>query len=709
VVIGGNPELAVLEPRDQGERYPSSREHLLAELARVEALVVARLAETHARRAGADTDAPATAEPRHAALAREIGERLAATRAAGVPLRLDRLSIVFGLDRFDVDTLLLALLPELVAAAARDYAFLQDDPGRPRLSVDLLLSLMCGSFRERLEARAHLAADAPLVRHALVHVLHERPDLQPPQLAHYLKVDERIVAYLLDDSDTIDARLADFVHLVEPRRGLSELGLPLETATRLRAWATHRLGANRQHVLHLLGPAGVGKKTTAASLCRAVGRPMLVVGVRALAAAPPERCAFLFRLAQREALLHDALVCWDGFDALLADTHAAERATFVRALAEAGAPAFVTGEARWEPTGELRDLAWASLELAAPGTAAQTRLWHAALGEARATVDVDVGVLVSRHPLTAGQIQDALASARRRAELRTPDAGRVSMPDLLQACAQHAQPRLGALARRIESADGWDDLVLRDDRKQRLRELCHHARYRDHVLEQWGFGDKLSTGKGLSALFAGPPGTGKTMAASVLASELGLPLYQIDLSAVVSKYIGETEKQLAELFREAERTRAILFFDEADALFGKRTEVHDSHDRYANLETSYLLQRMDSYEGVVILASNWSHNIDNAFVRRLRFIVDFALPDELERLAIWQRVWPAGLPRDASVDLPELARRFELAGGPIRNIVLAAAFLAAPDGGAVTQRHILHASRREFQKIGKIVDDSLFA
>jgi SpoVK/Ycf46/Vps4 family AAA+-type ATPase len=282
------------------------------------------------------------------------------------------------------------------------------------------------------------------------------------------------------------------------------------------------------------------------------------------------------------------------------------------------------------------------------------------------------------------------------------------MTDFDEACRRHSSRRFGSFARKITSRPTWDDLVLPDDRVDRLRELCDHARHRALVLERWGFDRKLTNGKGLGLLFVGAPGTGKTLAASVIAGELGLDLFQIDLASVVSKWIGETEKHLSRIFDEAERGHGVLFFDEADALFGKRTELQDAHDRYANLETSYLLQRIEEYEGIVILASNFRRNMDEAFVRRLRFIVDFPLPDERERLRIWERIWPAETPRAVDLDLGFMARRFELAGAYIRNIALAAAFLAAANGEPIAQRHLLHATRREYQKLGKMVDESQF-
>jgi SpoVK/Ycf46/Vps4 family AAA+-type ATPase len=236
------------------------------------------------------------------------------------------------------------------------------------------------------------------------------------------------------------------------------------------------------------------------------------------------------------------------------------------------------------------------------------------------------------------------------------------------------------------------------------------VKYRDRVYGDWGFGRKLALGKGLAVLFAGPSGTGKTMAAGIIAAELGIDLYKIDLSTVVSKYIGETEKNLSRIFVEAETSNAILFFDESDALFGKRSEVRDSHDRYANVEIGYLLQRVEEYEGVAILATNLRKNMDEAFVRRLHFAVEFPFPDREDRHRIWQGIWPQDTPLDAALDLELLATRYEMAGGNIKNIAVAAAFLAADDGQVVRMNHVIQATLREYQKTGKLlVEDDEFS
>jgi len=280
--------------------------------------------------------------------------------------------------------------------------------------------------------------------------------------------------------------------------------------------------------------------------------------------------------------------------------------------------------------------------------------------------------------------------------------------DIWSAAQEAAAPPLSGLARRLEARYGWDDIVLSSDGLAQLRELSARLRHQDAVLGEWGFGGSGTHRAGATALFAGPPGTGKTMAAEILAVELGLDLYRIDLSAIVSKYIGETEKNLEHIFEAAERGDAILLFDEADALFGKRSEVKDAHDRYANIEVAYLLQRLEAYEGLALLTTNMRGNLDDAFLRRLDFAVDFPLPDEAQRLNIWQRSIPATAPLAEDIDLPFLARRFKIAGGHIHNIALGAAFLAAEEHSAISMRHLVRATRREHQKLGRLVAEADF-
>ena len=278
------------------------------------------------------------------------------------------------------------------------------------------------------------------------------------------------------------------------------------------------------------------------------------------------------------------------------------------------------------------------------------------------------------------------------------------LPDRLllhRACRAEAQAEVGARAALLPLGYDWEDLVLPARQKTALRGICNRLRDGGQVYEAWGFDAKTNGARGVSALFYGPPGTGKTMAAQVVAKALGLDLYRVDLSAVLSKYIGETQKNLGSVFAEVEKSQGILFFDEADALFGRRTEVKDSHDRYANADTAFLLQKIESYAGIAILATNYYQNFDEAFKRRLQFVLEFPLPDAAQRLELWQKAFPAAAPLASDADLPWLAERFELSGSNIRNIALAAAFSAAAAGSEITLAQLLEALREELQKFGR--------
>jgi SpoVK/Ycf46/Vps4 family AAA+-type ATPase len=350
------------------------------------------------------------------------------------------------------------------------------------------------------------------------------------------------------------------------------------------------------------------------------------------------------------------------------------------------------------------------LTLSTPDYATRAELWKRQTGDISMSDDgfsvQDLESLANKFSFTAGQIHDSIIAARGLAAWRSIDE-LPTLDEFYAAARAQSTPILNTMARKINPRFGWNDIVLIPDSLDILHEISNTIKNRHIVLGQWGFQRKLATGLGLNVLFAGESGTGKTMAADILAGELGLDLYKIDLSGIVSKYIGETEKNLDRIFTEAKTSNAILFFDEADAVFGKRSEVRDSHDRYANIEISYLLQKMEEYDGVVILATNLRSNIDEAFVRRMHSVVDFPMPEAEYRLRIWQVHFPSDAPR-GELDLEFLAERFKIAGGNIRNIVLGAAFLAAEDEQPIKMKHLARAARRELQKMGRLVREQDF-
>ena len=623
----------------------------------------------------------------------------------GITLRLSELERLFCLDSFEIDCLLVCLAPELDLRYERLYAYLQDDVTKKRPSVDLVLNLLCPSIQLKLTQRQRFTAGAPLIKQGLLVVFEDPSQQQATLLGKFLRVDERIVNYLLE-SDEPDARLLPYARRIKPETKLEDLIITPETKASLALWL--QLPTPPKGIVYLQGPYGVGKQTTAEAVCQVLGIGLLAVDGERLVGLDHVAFEVLARLAVREALLKRSALYWEGFDSLLAEDKRLLRNTLLGELEKQPQLSFLAGDTAWEPASMRSDFPFLRIELSRPDCSQRGQLWEAALKGVALNAQVNLPELANKFRFSGGQIRDAARSARNLARWHDPEKGCVSTAELYEACRLHSSGRLSTLGRKIRPHHIWSDIVLPEDKLEQLKEIRNSMTFRSVVYDQWGFDRKLSLGKGLNILFAGPSGTGKTMASEIMAGELGLDLYKIDLSTVVSKYIGETEKNLARIFAEAETSNAILFFDEADALFGKRSEVRDSHDRYANIEINYLLQKMEEHEGVVILATNFRKNMDDAFVRRMHFTVEFPFPNEADRHRIWEHIWPAETPQSTDLDLDFMARRFEIAGGNIRNIALSAAFLAASDGGVVSMAHLVHGTRREFQKMGKVVTGGEF-
>ena len=610
-------------------------------------------------------------------------------------LRLEYMVSVFGLDDFDLGTLLICLAPSLDLSYERLYGFLQDDVTRKRPTVNLALDLLCGPGPDRLLMLPHFSDDAPLFKHNLLERRGESD--KSPLLSQTLVLDESIVTWLLGRYQPhagLDADLTSPQRCEADELLAAEVGPDLEHAT-----------AVEQPLLVFYGLDRASQHAGARLVAARAGCPLLTANLENVSSAELTPLRAL-KLIFRDARLTGAVPYLVGWDACLKiEESSTARAELVAELCAYPGPIIVTTRAPWQPGGIDRQRPLFRMEFPIPAFPQRLALWKHFLScpstDTRGD-ELDVAPIAGQFLLTTSQIQDAVASARDRA---AQHGGPLQPSDLFAAARAHSSPGLASLARKIAPRYTWEDIVLPADPLSILHEIVATVRGRPIVLDEWGVGKKLTSSNGVTILFAGPPGTGKTMAAEVIASELGLDLYKIDLSTIVSKYIGETEKNLEQIFSEAQSSNAILFFDEADAIFGKRSEVKDAHDRYANIEISYLLQRMEAYDGVTVLATNLRANLDEAFTRRLQFAVDFPFPDEEYRLRIWQTLFPPDVPRDPDLDLTLLARRFKLAGGNIRNIIVSAAFLAASGGERVTMRHLLHSARRELQKMGRLVND----
>ena len=622
----------------------------------------------------------------------------------------------FGLSSFDLDLLLIAIAPELDLRYERLYAYLQDDVTRRRPSVDLALNLLCSDATEKLSWRSHFASDAPLIRHGLLYLLPDPNHLQPPLLAHYLKLDEQVVRLLLGQTN-LDPRLIPFCQLVQPTVQPSELPLSNDIKHALAALTSQAQKAYQPLKLYFHGPHGVGKRRTAEAIAGKINAPLLVVDlIRALAV--NSDFEQMLKLLFREAWSFDAILYLDNLDALGNDEHSIRYQQLMTTVAQDTGMIIMAGLQPWIPLGRGL-LGPISVPFAIPDFTQRRASWQANLSASGITLNAqELDTLSDRFRLLPNQIAEAVVTARNHAQWRNAAQSPDKLPsqssiqptinDLFTTARAQSGQNLQMLARKIEPKYTWNDIVLPPDQLAQLKEACNQVKYQHIVYENWGFERKLSLGKGVNMLFSGSPGTGKTMAAEVIANDLQLDLYKIDLSQVVSKYIGETEKNLDRIFTLARNANAILFFDEADALFGKRSEVKDAHDRYANIEIAYLLQKMEEHEGITILATNLHQNLDEAFTRRVRFILEFPFPEQEYRLSIWQTMWPKETPLAPDVDLNFMAQQFKLAGGNIRNIAVAAAFLAAENGQSVGMKHLLQATKREFQKMGRLVSNEEF-
>jgi ATP-dependent 26S proteasome regulatory subunit len=642
----------------------------------------------------AEAEAFARAEEMAADQARSLAE---VAHQEGEMLRLECLAAAFDFDAFDLDTLLICLAPALDLRYERLYGYLQDDVTRRRPRVNLVLDLLCPpGLAARLPLLARFSDEAPLFRHGLLEK-ETGPDAnQAALLSQVLGVDETVTAWLLGDYHP-PSELGSAAALIYPDRGGTDGLLAGERGPQLR-----RALAFDEPLLAFYGPDDAAQAAAARLLARWQGRPLLVVDLAEAAEAGVPLLRAL-RLALRDARMTGAIPCLLGWDACLLEGGPPPSTLLAQACAHPGL-VLIGGSAPWQAAGIERKRTVLWFEFPIPAYAQRRALWqHFMSAEGLETEGIDLGSLAGQFALTARQIRDTVVAAR---DMVAQRGGSLAEEDLFTAARAHSSSGLIKLAHKIEPRYTWHDIVLPADQREMLHELVSTVRERPLVLDEWGIGRKLASSAGITALFSGPPGTGKTMAAEVIAAELGLDLFKIDLSTVVSKYIGETEKNLEQIFNEAENSNSILFFDEADAIFGKRSEVKDAHDRYANVEISYLLQRMEAYSGVTILATNLRANLDEAFTRRLQFAIDFPFPDEAYRLRIWQTLFPPGVPRDAEIDFDVLARRFKLAGGNIRNIIVSAAYLAAADGGQVSMQHLLHGIRRELQKMGRLVDEA---
>ena len=586
--------------------------------------------------------------------------------------RLESAAALLGLSPLEACVLALCAAPELHPRYGRLYGYLHDDLTRRLPSPRLISRLLEGAGFAAPDVLACFDRGGRLRSSGALRVADA--DASVPLAERGAQAAERLVGFLLgvDLADTPRDLRIEVVRADADGLGRGQVVAELAAMLQLETPVP----------LLVAGPDAPGVVAAAA------GRPLVLVD--AVSAGDPQ----LLREASLIAALEHGLVALGGIEQL----EPGPARALQRWLASRSARVILCARTR-AAAYTLADLPAIIVEVPEPSLPERRAAWIRASGAE------DVDDVAAKFRLSIGQVERAAEVAKVVASSAGRSPGR---EDLDLGARSASSGALGQLATRLELRVGWDDLILPERSSEVLRSISAYVRHRDLVLSEWGYERTVARNQVVKTLFAGDSGTGKTMAAQVLATDLGQEIFRIDLATVVSKYIGETEKNLDRIFAAADGSNAILFFDEADALFGKRSDVQDAHDRYANLEVAYLLQRMESYAGAVVLATNYRQNIDEAFLRRLDFVVDFPFPEPADRERIWRLLLPQKAPLADDVDLVFLAHQFKLAGGNIRNASLAAAFLAAEDGGVIAMRHLVRGVALEYGKLGRLTLESDF-
>ncbi|MCD9022377.1 ATP-binding protein [Cohnella silvisoli] len=637
---------------------------------------------------------------------RRIEDRLKLSEEANVFLALPYLSRIFGLSAYEVKGIIVCLAVEVDRKYESSYELMQRDKAAKLPTPDLISQLVSRSEEDLLLIRAAFDEEGPLKKYFL------RQEVSTNRMGTLLnrqtKLDERIVRFLLHSGD-VPPSMDPYVTFIHAENKHSPLIGNMDIQNKLRQWITNRILESEKPshplIISLWGKPGSGKKTQAFHLCQYFNQSVLCVDLDKWPASNKDDIRERMNNLFREATIQQAVLVFCHFEAWVdkAERVLSPEATYLlHELWEMSGIVFLLSEEPCQPLDQHR-LIDLEVELPALSDADRSQAWSQLTASYAVDSTIDWEALSARFLFNVGQMKDALKAAKTLSEWNRgeAEAAVIGWRDMIQASYKQLNHSLGNKSKRLSPKNSWGDLILPAVQKEKLQHACNHIQYKHTVYGRWGFDKKLSYGTGISLLFSGPPGTGKTMASEIVAKELDMEIYKIDLSQIISKYIGETEKNLREIFDEAQASYAVLFFDEADALFGKRSEVKDSHDKNANTEVAFLLQKMEEYRGISILATNYLQNMDEAFLRRINYVIRFPFPDEKQRETIWQHIFPVQTPLEKDIDFNFLARKLQMAGGSIKNIALTAAFLASGKDEKVGMRHIFKAYQYELDKTNR--------
>ncbi len=623
-------------------------------------------------------------------LEQRITHRLQHTKQLAIFSLINR----FGLSDIEISIMMMAIAPEIDRKYERIYAYFNDDLTQKKPSIGLTLNLFYENTAKRLDHYPLFYKDSPLLFLGLIHVIDAHQE--DGYLSQRYQIDNGIKAFLLGDGlmNPEVSRLARFFGQKDTPESLNNAqDLTHQIQGAINHWLLNKVGYS---LFWLYGKGHDLKETLILAMSSAFQRPIITADLEdILYESNPDE---LFKLMLREAVLFGAFLFLKQGDFFYGIEEKEKRLkmAFMKSIRAIPWMIFISADNAWMPEDSESTGQWYPLEVGLPDYTSRNKLWNHVLRDTDISA-TDINTLAGRFNFNEAQILRAVNYAR---DIHG-EGHLITLESLYKGCNLKPFSGLDRYSTQIKSHYQWDDLVLPEAPLMHLQEIGNFIINRHIVYYQWGFEKKLSLSRGVNILFSGSSGTGKTMSASLIANEVKLALYRVNLSSIVSKYIGETEKNLEKIFNDANAGNVILFFDEADALFGKRSEVKDAHDRYANIEINYLLQKMEVHEGIVILATNLNKNIDDAFLRRMHFTVEFPFPDEAQREGLWQKIFPENVPLSKDINYQVLGEKLHLSGGNIKNIALTAAFYGTKDSSEVTMAHIIKAAEREYHKMGK--------
>ncbi len=618
----------------------------------------------------------------------------------GIMLPFEYMLRRLGLNDFEKYCACLAAAPELNREFERMYCYLQDDYTMKYPTMDLCIKMFSMDSRVQKRQIRQVFERKDLLQCIFL----AKPRALESELSWKLKLRTDLIEYMFFYESDLHKQKAEYSLWLPSGNTVCGLNVNehIGALIKQRLREDGKGPVNTKKVFFLLGAEGIGKKLQIRLAAEEQQRTVLFFDLRKIVQKNDEQKKEVLLNTVVRAVLDRACLCFCHWEALKAG--GTWDSSLIHEIFKTAGLFFQTlfltmPEDGWQEEGKPEGFHVERLQMRMPALWQRIRLWKEALSFQGMGDDTAIEALALQFDFTPGMIEDAAVSAMKKAHIEGRNA--VELCDIYEACQGKISHRLGDRAGRVNAVCTWDDLVLEEEPKGLLMQACAQITYRYRVYEEWGFRKKLSYGRGVAMLFAGPPGTGKTMAAQALAKELNLELYRVDLSGILSKYIGETQKNLKEIFDEAQKSKGILFFDEADALFGKRVNVTDARDISANAQTAYLLQKMEEYDGVTILATNLLQNFDDAYKRRMKYIISFRFPQEGQRLALWKKVFPKEMPLEEDIDREYLASTFELSGAAIKNIALNAAFLAASLQEVTGMKHVMASLQQEYKKSGK--------